>query len=310
MKNCEKRNGVSSDGMENSQIPCLTLTEEEDGSGFQHHFSVRETYPLHTHTFYEFFLISKGRGIHRINGSSTLLSEGSFVLIRPSDRHGYDFLNQYDLELINVSFLPSIFESLCRLFDCPPSLFTGPNLCPQIQLQEPLLSDIRGKMLQFERFSAKKECQGSEKRQYLLSVLPWFLYPFLRVLSQEKGEPSDKVPHPLPGWLSGLLRQMERPENYTAGLPRLIELANLSQEYLTRSFRRYLHMTPTEFINLRRMELAASLLLEGKMEIIEISQECGFHNLGYFYRVFQKQYGCAPGEFKRQASFSPSRSAL
>ena len=79
-------------------VPLLTLKGED--CGFQHQFSVGETYPFHTHTFYEFFLISKGKGIHRINEASILLSEGSFVFVRPSDRHGYDFLNQYDLELI------------------------------------------------------------------------------------------------------------------------------------------------------------------------------------------------------------------
>ena len=92
------------------QIPILTLEDED--CGFQHQFSVRETYPFHTHTFYEFFLISKGKGIHRINDASILLSEGSFVFVRPQDRHGYDFLNQYDLELINISFQPPIFHKI------------------------------------------------------------------------------------------------------------------------------------------------------------------------------------------------------
>lgn len=293
MKNCEQKSAAFQNGQQEA-IPRLSL--EGDCCGFQHHFSVRETFPLHTHSFYECFLINKGNGIHRINDSSTLLSEGAFVLVRPADRHSYDFLNQYDLELINVSFSVSCFEAVCRLLDCPVSLFDSPRLSPQLLLQDPLLSDIREKMLRV----GTSLCSGTEesKRQYLLSVLPWFLYQFLSVLSGvHSAAPSSFGP--LPGWLSDLIRRMELPENFTAGLPRLIALANLSQEYLTRSFRRYLHMTPTEFINLRRMDLAASLLLEDRLEIIDICQECGFHNLGYFYRVFQKQYGCAPGEFKR-----------
>ena len=61
-------------------------------------------------------------------------------------------------------------------------------------------------------------------------------------------------------------------------------------------------MTPTQFVNLRRMELAATLLVDKRMEIIDVCQECGFHNLGYFYRVFQKQYGCSPGQFIKNSS--------
>lgn len=115
LRGCGCRDKEGRGGKPCGEVPRLTLKGEE--CGFQHQFSVRETYPFHTHTFYEFFLINKGKGIHRINGSSVLLSEGSFVFVRPSDRHGYDFLNQYDLELINISFLPSIFEKICGFLD-------------------------------------------------------------------------------------------------------------------------------------------------------------------------------------------------
>ena len=35
---------------------------------------------------------------------------------------------------------------------------------------------------------------------------------------------------------------------------------------------------------MRRMDFAASLILENRMEIIDICQECGFRNLSYFTR--------------------------
>lgn len=143
LRGCGCRDKEGRGGKPCGKVPRLTLKGEE--CGFQHQFSVRETYPFHTHTFYEFFLINKGKGIHRINGSSVLLSEGSFVFVRPSDRHGYDFLNQYDLELINISFLPSIFEKICGLLGCAPSFFTDSPLCLQTELAEPVLSDIREK---------------------------------------------------------------------------------------------------------------------------------------------------------------------
>lgn len=146
------------------QIPILTLEDED--CGFQHQFSVRETYPFHTHTFYEFFLISKGKGIHRINDASILLSEGSFVFVRPQDRHGYDFLNQYDLELINISFQPPIFHKICGLLGCPRSFFTDSPLSLQTELTEPLLSDIRGKMLHIGDLEP-----GAGRRLYLSSEI-------------------------------------------------------------------------------------------------------------------------------------------
>ncbi len=273
-----------------SDIPKLHLQEKEDpgDTEFQYIRSIRDTYPLHTHTFFEFFFVIRGKGIHQINGQSTLLSEGSFVLIRPQDVHGYAFLNQFDMEMINITFQTAQFERICRLLDVPQSLFLRSELAPQLELAPERFSDLKEKLLLLGQMEG-----GSKRRQCLLSLLPWFLYQFLT-------NASDSESTPLPDWLSALIRQMEQPENFIEGLPRLMQLANLSQEHLTRSFRRYLHMTPTEFINLRRMEYAASLLLENKMEIIEVCQECGFHNLSYFYRIFQKQYGCSPKKFAGQ----------
>lgn len=281
MRSCEKQ----------AEAVRLSLSAEElhSGCGFVHQFSIRETFSLHTHDFYEFFLISKGKGIHRINGSFTLLSEGSFVLIRPSDEHCYDFLNQYDLELINIPFLPTYFERVCRLLDCTPAQFDRTVLCPQVELAEPLLSEIREKLLRVGETEA-----GTARKQYLSSVLPFFLYQFLPLLTVEEARP-------FPDWLSRVLTQMEEPENFIEGLPRLIKLSGVTQEYLTRSFQKYLHLSPTEYINIRRMELAASLLLQKKLPIIEVCQECGFRNLSYFYREFGRQYGCSPGKFAENA---------
>ncbi len=281
-----------------AEVPCLSLTEEERRSGcsFVHQFSIRDTYCLHSHTFYEFFLISRGKGIHRINGSSTLLSEGSFVLVRPSDTHCYDFLNQYDLELINIPFLPVHFERICRLFDCSPSFWERPALCPQVELAGNQLAETRSRLLQIGQMES-----GVRRRQYLLSVLPSFLYPFLAVWEQNPSDGSAlHQGKPFPAWLSDLLSRMEIRENYVEGLPRMIALSHMSQEYLTRSFRKWLHMSPTEFINARRMELAASLLLEAELSVLEVCQECGFRNLSYFYRIFREQYGCAPGKFGKK----------
>ncbi len=156
---------------------------------------------------------------------------------------------------------------------------------PCLSFPDPVLADIREKLLAI----GTKE-KGRNRRQFLMAVLPYFLYQFTSAAAF-----ADTAT--LPPWLASLIRQMEEPDNFIAGLPRLITLANLSQEHLNRSFQRFLHMSPTEFINLRRMEYAASLLLEERLQIIDICQECGFSNLSYFYHIFRKQYGCSPRQF-------------
>lgn len=264
----------------------LSEQEIQSGGGFLHHFSVTETYQLHNHSFYELFLVSKGMAIHCINGSTQLLSEGSFVLIRPEDIHKYDFFSQYDFELINIGFPVELFHSACKLIGCSESYFNAPELSPHILLDGYNFTDIKRKM---PHFDLKEE--GAIRRRYLISLLPFFLYRFLA--EADMSGQSTMVP----SWLSQLINTMKLPEHYIEGLPCLLRMANMSQEHLTREFRKYLNLTPTEFINTKRMNLAIKLLLESDLEIIDVCHECGFNNLSHFYRIFHKQFGCSPKKF-------------
>lgn len=83
-----------------SDVELLHFSEENlhtgEGARVLHQCGVPATYKIHTHDFYELFLVSHGGAIHAVNGRSQLLSEGSFVLMRPRDVHRYDFFNNAD----------------------------------------------------------------------------------------------------------------------------------------------------------------------------------------------------------------------
>ena len=271
-----------------SKIVKLSMLDNDliSGTGYLQQFSISETYQLHCHTFYELFFINKGKAIHNVNNESQLLTEGSFVFIRPNDSHKYSFFNEYDFEIINISFLEELFLQSCAQLNCSPDFFHSPDLPPHIIVEGYNFTDIKRKLLHIE----KKET-GSKRNQYLRSILPFFLCLFL---SHDELNP---ISTKIPSWLSILIDEMSKGENYTQGLPLLLKLSNMSQEHLTRKFRKHLNLTPTEFINSKRMNLAVSLLLESSYEIIDICHECGFNNLSYFYRIFQKQFNCSPKRF-------------
>lgn len=256
------------------------------GGSMLHQMSIRETYKLHSHTFFEFFCVAKGMALHDVNGKSQLLTEGDFVLIRPEDIHKYDFVNEYDMELINMSVTCSIFQDTCRYFDLDARQFLCPELPPLIHLHGYTLNDVKRKMLHLSGYPV-----GAERMAYLRSILPHLLFQFISTHSNEVSQPA------LPVWMTELLSDMSLKAHFTEGLPYLLQSANLSQEHLTREFRKYLNMTPTEFINMKRLNYAVRLLLESDMEIIDICHECGFNNVSHFYHNFKKQYGCSPKKF-------------
>lgn len=72
----------------------------------------------------------------------------------------------------------------------------------------------------------------------------------------------------------------------------------VSKEYLSRAFRQEFGQTLTDYVQQVRMDKARQWILEG-VPIRRASEMCGYEDLGYFYRVFKKQYGIAPGELTR-----------
>ena len=59
-------------------------------------------------------------------------------------------------------------------------------------------------------------------------------------------------------------------------------------------------MSATAFIRSMRVEKARQLLVETDMNIISIAYETGFRSHSYFSRVFSKQVGMSPKEFRRR----------
>lgn len=269
------------------EIERLHLTEDElrkTGARVLHQFGVPSTYKIHTHDFYELFLVPKGSAVHLINGRSQLLIEGSFVLIRPGDIHRYDFFNNADFELLDIGIPTSVFTRLCDYLRLDRAQFDSPALPPHCVLSGSTLSDVKQKLLNSRNF---RDLDAGT--MYMMSLFPFLVQLFL----------GDAAPEALlPPWLSALLEKMDEPENYIAGLPRLLALANMSQAHLTRSFHRYIGLTPTAFINGKRMGLAARLLLETDMPILEVGGACGFNSPSRFYRLFTERYGCPPKTFR------------
>ena len=76
----------------------------------------------------------------------------------------------------------------------------------------------------------------------------------------------------------------------------LVKMANVDKSYLWKVFKKYLDISPTEYINILRLERACELILDGNMSLTKIAYEVGYNNYSYFARQFKKRYGFSPTE--------------
>lgn len=75
----------------------------------------------------------------------------------------------------------------------------------------------------------------------------------------------------------------------------------MSEGHFSRFFKAAVRMTPMEYINSIRINKACTLLKKTDRQILDIAMDVGFNNQSYFIRLFKKQRGCTPKEYKRES---------
>lgn len=108
----------------------------------------------------------------------------------------------------------------------------------------------------------------------------------------------------LPALTSVLVKKAIAYINKNASQPisrwQLAEAVNISEDYLTRIFRKEVGISPWDYLNRYRIQLACKLLTQTGLSINEIAQDTGFQDQAYFCRVFKKVKGFPPGHIRQR----------
>ena len=101
---------------------------------------------------------------------------------------------------------------------------------------------------------------------------------------------------PLPPALQRVVEHVHRHLTDPLPLPKLAELAGLSQWRLVAVFRQHLGTSPHRYINLQRIARAKALLHQG-MSAATVAGDCGFYDQSHLSRHFKNLCGMTPGQY-------------
>jgi len=90
-------------------------------------------------------------------------------------------------------------------------------------------------------------------------------------------------------------------QNSTANLnlPELARLCNMSLATFKRRFRTVFGESPAHYLLKVKLQKASTMLsLDEQLRIADIAYDCGFDTVTHFNKVFKKQFGLSPSEFK------------
>lgn len=254
----------------------------------------------HTHDFYEFTVIIKGKSIHYVNDDMQILSAGNLVFVRPKDIHYYVPYseNSEKYEFFNV---PLAVEDLQQEYEQYPELkliIEDGKLPLVIELSATdetfLLKKIQMLYVmqrEWDEYPESRTVVAENKRNYLYDSL---LKDVCSLIINDIRNTEIKTPE----WLKELLENITAEELIDLDYAKMLEKANVSKSYLWKTFKKYLGITPTEYINNMKLEYAYDLVTSTKKPLLDVCMASGFNNYSYFHRLFLKKYKISPNRIR------------
>ena len=102
-----------------------------------------------------------------------------------------------------------------------------------------------------------------------------------------------------PVWFRKTLEELKRQDTLSEGLPAIVSRTGLSEAHICRTFKRYLGMTPTQYINTMRLNYIANMLVHSDRPIKDLAEKSGFSSFSYFYSQFKKKFSTPPAEYRK-----------
>jgi len=247
----------------------------------------RHDLSLHRHNYAEIFWVENGNGTHLINGCKIMLEPGHLVMIRPDDQHTFTAARG-GLTIMNLAFpLDTLYYLRNRYFTGSESFFWTRDLVPYQTLLA--VSSIR-------RISQRaEEVLQNRKSNFYLDHLLLFIF---RLLFDNDDLSVDQK---IPAWLNHAIRLFASPALFKQGVHGFAGLAERNIDHVNRTVQRTLNKTLTDLVTELRMNFASKQLSITNTPIKTICNDCGFTNLGHFYKTFKQVYEQTPSAYRKSS---------
>lgn len=251
---------------------------------YSYHKNLNDFIGIHEHDFHELFIILSGELIHNLNGEKNLLATGTLVMVHESDVHFYEKSNNSECEYINIAFTKETFEKYANLIGSPNQinvLMYNGNY--QIMVDSRFLDQI------------KMKCENISSCRFIhFRAISLFFDIISYLVESIETDISNSFPYIIRKFCSDL----QNPNNFDKQLKMIFIKYSQSYEHSCRSFKKHLGETPTIYFNKAKMNYARNLLVLTDYKVLDICSNCGFDNVGHFYKLFKRCHNMTPAKFR------------
>lgn len=216
--------------------------------------------------------------------NETIVNAGNIVLFRPKEFQKYEYYGIDKTEVYWIHFTGSDVKNILRGYG-----FSDNKRIFHV-----------GTSLEYERIFKRiilelQRCQDNYEEMLVL-LLRHLLIIFQRELSREhviKNEYLDREMDIAASYFNENYNRDISIEEYAAS-------KGMSVSWFIRNFKKYTGSTPMQYITSIRITNAQMLLETTSYAVNEIARIVGYDNPLYFSRLFRKQRGCAPSQYRKK----------
>lgn len=235
-------------------------------------------FPAHLHSHAELLYVFRGEVTMVIDGCEYTVAAGNMALCFPGVVHS--FARSKNAQGVIIVFLPDVSMEFSSVFShqlpvCP--VLQHPAIAPDaVTCMRAILDECRH--------------GGDERvqRAYLQVVLARTI-PQLTLIDQ---------PVESPNIAYRILQYLSQHFTEPISLSDLSRELGVSESHLSHTFSQRFQTSFRAYINTLRLDRACTLLSTTDDSITRILYECGFESPRTFNRVFTKQYGITPSEYR------------
>lgn len=101
-------------------------------------------------------------------------------------------------------------------------------------------------------------------------------------------------------WLQKLETKVLQDLTYPWQIQDLSKIAGMNPRTFFRKMKLELKMTPKKYLEKLRIQKAKHMLTQRKLKIADLGFHCGYEDLSHFQKVFKKNVGMSPGEYRNR----------
>ncbi len=238
---------------------------------------------MHHHRSFELYYMVKGKREYFIEDRFFTVEEGDLVLIprevfhRTAGDGGLRFLVHFSEAFMAKYFTAALLHPLLTSL---PFVFRGDTL-------------QRGQLLywltQMEAaFEKDPVLEAPALAGYLYQIL------FTSVYGENTYIPTDYSDERI----TGIVQYINENYNTIGDIAEIADKFYISKYHLCRYFKKNLGIPLVSYLNTVKIRHACTMIRSGSVKLTEVAMQCGFNSSSYFCKVFKKETGISPAEYR------------